>query len=97
MIAPLIVSRRSLASIASIAEYISRNNPRAAERMLNRIYRKFQMLRRQPMIGEPRDDLRDGLRSVIVRPYVVLYEFKNGEVSVLDVVHAARDMEGMSF
>ncbi|MGC1274079.1 MAG: type II toxin-antitoxin system RelE/ParE family toxin [Planctomycetaceae bacterium] len=77
-----------------IAKYIARDNP-AAEQMLRRFERKFEMLARQPMIGESTSDLRRESRRVIEGAYHIYYRpVPSGPHSVesLRAIHGARDI-----
>lgn len=78
-----------------IATFIARDNPAAAERMLRRFERKFEMLARQPMIGESTSDLRRDSRRVIEGVYHIYYRpVPSGPhtVEILRVIHGARDV-----
>ena len=76
-----------------IWDYIAHDNPMAATRMVYRIRVRFEMLGRQPLLGEACEDLQPGLRSFPVRPYVIDYRVLNDEVSIVRVLHGARDVE----
>jgi toxin ParE1/3/4 len=43
----------------------------------------------------PRDDIRPGLRAVIVHPYAVFYRVGEGEVEVVRVLHQRRDLPAL--
>ena len=51
-----------------IGDYIARDNPVAASRTAYRIRDRFEMLGRQPLLGEVCEDLQPGLRNFPVRP-----------------------------
>ena len=76
-----------------IWDYIAHDNPVAATRMVYRIRDRFEMLGRQPLLGEACEDLQPGLRSFPVRPYVIYYSVLHDEVSIVRVLHGARDVE----
>ena len=44
-----------------------------------------------PEIGQPRDDVRRGLRTFPKGNYLIVFETKNSEARILRVVHGARD------
>ena len=49
------------------------------------------MLARQPLIGEACPELKPELRNFPVRPYVIYYAVEVDEVSIIRVLHGARD------
>jgi toxin ParE1/3/4 len=49
----------------------------------------------QPGIGRPRDDLKPGLRSFVVKSYVVFCRVVDGTVEVVRVLHGSRDIEAI--
>jgi toxin ParE1/3/4 len=78
-----------------IRRYIAQYDVRAAKRVVERIRQRILMLGRQPLIGELRDDLRPGLRSFPSGSYIIYYEPTQPRISILRVLHGARDHEGL--
>jgi toxin ParE1/3/4 len=52
----------------------------------------FDTLRDNPSIGMARDDLKPGVRSLVVREHRVLYRVSGRIIRVLRVVHIRRDL-----
>ena len=50
------------------------------------------MFTRQPMIGEPREEVRPHLRSFSVGNYVIYYQIVGNRVVIVRVLHGARDL-----
>ena len=73
-----------------IWDYISANNPEAAERCLRQIDAQFHKLARSPFIGRDRKDLAPRLRSFAVGNYVIFYQALAGS----DGVEIVRELEG---
>ncbi len=65
-----------------------------ADRILNRIDLRIQLLSDQPLIGRPRPEFNlPGLRSVAIRPHVIFYSVPNDEqVVVHRVADGRRDL-----
>ena len=64
-----------------------------ADRFLDRLSSLFSRLARNPYLGRRRDDLRLTYRSIPLGRYVVIYRVaEDRDVSVLRVVHGARDI-----
>jgi toxin ParE1/3/4 len=79
--------------LKEIDEYISRDNPDAAARVISNIREKCEVLSQQPGIGRNRSDLLPNLRSFPIGNYVIFY-FPTGEgIEVIRVLHGARDIE----
>jgi toxin ParE1/3/4 len=79
-------ARRELSEIVS---YIWLDNPAAAKRMRKRIETTAAYLKSQPLMGRP--GAIDGTREAIPHPsYRIVYEVVGETVSILSVVHTAR-------
>jgi toxin ParE1/3/4 len=88
---------RAKADVHALWEYIvlARGYPDAADRQVDLLHRKFNVLARQPLMGEARDDLRPGLRVFSAGSYVILYYPQPDGVQVVGVMHGAQDIEAM--
>lgn len=74
--------------ITSIWNYVAADNIKAADGLIDRIERTFDMLAEQPLAGRARSDLAPRLRSFPVASYVIFY------VPVFDGVEVVRVMSG---
>ena len=94
MNAVVIISPRAKADLQGIWKYIAKRNLSAADHMMDRFREKFDMLARQPLIGQEREDLAPTLREVPVGSYVVFYVPRSNEVGVeiVAVIHGAREI-----
>ena len=59
--------------------------------MIERFVERFEMLSRQPLIGEPRPENIPDLRSFPVRPYMIYYRVAMDEVTIFRILHGAQD------
>jgi toxin ParE1/3/4 len=87
--------RFSLASsrdLEEIGDYISQDNPDAAERLILLIREKCELLSKQPGVGRDRSDVLSGLRGFPVGNYVIFYQPANDGVEIFRVLHGARDI-----
>ena len=75
-----------------IYTYIARDNREAATRVLDVIRAKFQMLARQPLIGDACEELAEGLRNVPSGSSVIYYLPVSDGVRIVRVLHGARDV-----
>ena len=82
--------RIARANLDAEAEYISRDDPAVAARIVAAIHRAVENLERFPAIGRPGRVM--GTRELVVpgTPYIVPYRVRNKSVEVLRIFHAAR-------
>lgn len=89
----LAFSEPALADIEGIHDYVFRDSPGSALRLVQRIRQTAQRLRDQPFLGRPGTD--PGTREILVRqwPYVIVYEIHTAAkvVMVLRVFHGAHN------
>lgn len=84
--------------LPEIYDHIARENPVAAERVLDAVEATFNLLAREPEAGvayPTRNTKLRGLRMLPVvgfRNYLVFHRVENGTVRVLYVTHGARHL-----
>ncbi len=81
---------QALTDLSEIRDYIARDNPEAARRVVGEIRREVEILTTQPESGRP--GRLSGSREFVIRkyPYIVAYCNKGDEVRLLLVVHTSR-------
>src|SRR5688572_25389221 len=77
--------------LAETWHYIARDSPRAATTLIRQLRATFAMLRQRPFLGEVRHDLRPDLRAFCKKKYVIYYRFDDRVVTIMRVLHGARD------
>lgn len=82
--------RRALRNLDEEAEYIARDDPAAAARVVERIVTSVDRLAAHPAAGRP--GRVPGTRELIVSgtPYLVPYRVRGETVEILRVFHGAR-------
>lgn len=82
--------RRAPANLDEEAEYIAEDNPAAAGRVVLRILRAVDLLKKNLAAG--RAGRVAGTRALVVAgtPYIVPYRVRGEAVEILRVFHAAR-------
>lgn len=82
--------RRALANLEAEADYIGEENPAAAARVVERIFRAVNLLRKNPAMGRP--GRVPGTRELVVggTPYLLPYRVRGDAVEILRVFQAAR-------
>jgi toxin ParE1/3/4 len=78
----------------SIWSYIDADNP-AAARVIARLSQACERLVDFPKLGPARDDLRPGLRSWVVDPYIAFYVIAGDTIEVVRILHGARTIEAI--
>ena len=82
--------RRALAILEAEANYLAEDAPAAARRMVQRIFRAVELLKKNPAIGRPGRVL--GTRELVVggTPYILPYRVRGEAVEILRFFHGAR-------
>lgn len=80
----------ALADLRGISDYIAKDNPAAARRVVGAIRDGVGILKEHPGVGRP--GRLDGTRELVVRryPYIVAYRQVESAVQILAVVHTSR-------
>lgn len=81
--------------LREIHDYIARDNPAAARRTVERIYRKAELLEEHPEIGYLyRSPAGEALRVLLYGHYRIAYRIKEDqEIDILGVFHGALDID----
>jgi len=82
--------RAALLNLSAEADYIARDNPDAAERVVDMILDATERLKRHPGLGRP--GRVTGTRELVVpgTPYIIPYRVHTGVVEIIRVFHASR-------
>ena len=83
-------SKRAVADLVGIADYIREHNPRAAVEVEKRIRTSIRQLEMFPFTGRPTDDPSIRLFPIVRYPYLVFYEVLGGEVVIHHIRHGRR-------
>lgn len=86
------LSLQAARDLEDIEDYISRDNPDAAARLLRTIHEKCGLLSHHSAMGFERTELRPNLRSFPVGNYIVFYLPSDEGIEVVRVLHGARDV-----
>jgi toxin ParE1/3/4 len=78
--------------LIKIWTYIAADNPSAADRLLDMLEEKFELLARNPRLGVRRTEILPDIRSFPVGNYVILYRSMPNGVEIVRVIHGQRDL-----
>jgi toxin ParE1/3/4 len=83
-------TRPALADLEAIGDFVARDNPGAARRLIARIAAAVETLGEHPQLGTP--GRITGTRELVVAetPYIVPYRVRGEVVEILAVFHGAR-------
>jgi toxin ParE1/3/4 len=89
----VIVRESAEADLENIADWIARENPTAAVRVVAAIRDRINVLETDELAHMGRPGLIAGTREIIEYPYIIVYQVDDElrEVVVLSIVHGAQD------
>jgi toxin ParE1/3/4 len=81
---------RALANLEAEADYIARDNSKAAASIVQAVHEAVNRLQQFPALGRPGRVV--GTRELVISgtPYIVPYRVRNDEIQILRVFHGAR-------
>lgn len=91
----LLIAPIAEADLAEIWAYIAEDSPKAATAFVEQIKSKFEPLLEFPGMGALRDKIAPDLRAVHYKNYVIYYTFTDQDVTIVRVVHGARDVRAL--
>jgi toxin ParE1/3/4 len=73
--------------------YLVERNPQAADQLLDEVEVTVELLAAFPLMGRQRSELREGVRSLRLRrfPYILFYKVRDEALTLLRLLHGARD------
>jgi len=86
------LSRPARTDLVEIWTYVAEDDPTAADRLIDRIWSRCDLLARTPQMGRLRSDLAEGLRSFPVGRYLILYQESRGGIDVARVRSGETDL-----
>ena len=91
----VVISERASEDIHEIWLHIAADNVAAADSLIAEFDAKFLLLADAPEIGHVRTDLPAGVRCFPVWSYLIAYRLAAGRISIIRVLHGARQLRGM--
>jgi toxin ParE1/3/4 len=85
----------ALADLDAIWDHIAKQSVLAADRMLQRINDRCELLATHPEMGEVQPELAPALRSFHVASFVILFRPTSDGIEVARVIHGSRDIESL--
>ena len=88
-------SREADLDLDEIWASIAADNAQAAERLISRVVAAEQRLALYPELGQARPDIAPEARHWPVGRYLILYRIDPDVVSIMRIVHGARDLPAL--
>lgn len=90
------ISEEAERDLKSIWRYIAnRDSTTRADKLLDRLEAKIKKIATSP-IGTKRDDLKAGLLTSLLKPYLIFYTMEDPQhVTIRRVIHGKRDIESI--
>lgn len=88
---------RAVADLLELWTYIARDDMDAADRMLDRIAAKLDLVAQHPLMGRARPELAEDLRSVTVGNSVLFYRPLQDGVALVRALSRYRDLDAAEF
>jgi toxin ParE1/3/4 len=90
--AEVVFRRAALRDLERIVHYIAVEDRGAAQRFRERILTRIGILRDLPESANPRPEFGEGVRTIPIGPYIVFVRVEVPKVTVLRIIHGARDL-----
>lgn len=71
--------------------YVRVGSPDVADTILRELDRAIREIALHTLLSRDRNELRAGLRSILVRPYVIFFLVHPEEIRVMRILHGRRD------
>lgn len=72
---------------------IARDDPSAADRVLDAIEQRWQQLKHYPYSGVSREEIAPNLRHLVIRQYLILYRVGAETIEIVRVLHGRRKLD----
>jgi toxin ParE1/3/4 len=89
---PVLFSPRAALDLREIGDWIAKDSPRRALTFVAELRDHAMRIATAPEALPRRDDLADGLRMAVHRPYLIFFRIEAEAVRIERVLHGARDL-----
>ena len=88
----LIITPLAERDIESIGDYIAKDNPGRALSFVRELFDQCKTIAGNPLSYRLRPELEEGLRSCAYGNYVIFFSASKEEITIIRVLHGARDI-----
>ncbi|MFE1601452.1 type II toxin-antitoxin system RelE/ParE family toxin [Methylobacterium sp. ID0610] len=86
-------TRRADEDLIHIWSSIAQYDPGAADRLLDAIEQRWQLLVQHPYSGVSREEIAPNLRHLVIRQYLILYRVEAETIEIVRVLHGQRKLD----
>jgi toxin ParE1/3/4 len=86
------ITKQAELDMARIVDWIAEDSQVQADRLLDRIWREFDVIVRGPRMYQLRTDVNENARIAVVGRYLILFRVRSDVVRIERVVHGGRDL-----
>lgn len=86
-------SYKARIDLLEIWAYIAEDSTNAADKLLDLIDDKCNLLDENAELGQARPDIAEGMRYFPVKNYLILYQVRPFGIEIVRVVHGSRDID----
>ena len=92
----IVRSAQAEEDLIGIWQYVAKESQHAADRLLEDLERRTNLLAQHPEMGRERPDIAAGLRYVPSGNYLILYRVVQDRVEIVRYVHGRRNLKHMA-
>jgi toxin ParE1/3/4 len=81
--------------LKQIFAYLNEHSTTAASELADRIDQRVEIVAAHPGIGRDRGDLLEGMRSVVVKEYVIFILSNDSSLEIVRALHGFRDIDSI--
>jgi len=93
LFSPIRRTRQADEDLIAIWLGIAKDDPAAADRVLDAIERRWQQLADFPYSGVAREDIAPGIRHLVAGRYLTLYRVIADRIEIIRILHGRRKLE----
>jgi toxin ParE1/3/4 len=90
-----ILSPQANSDLTGIFDYIAKERPRAASRVVGKIIKRLESLADHPLSGEAQPKYGADTRFSTVENYLIIYRPRDQGIEVVRIIHGARDYDAL--
>jgi toxin ParE1/3/4 len=88
-----VISSRAETDLFAIYSYFSERSSAVADRIVTRLFQRFDELCEFPFLGPDRSELRPSLRGVVMDNYIVFYVIEPDQIVIVRVLDSRMNIE----
>lgn len=85
-------TRQAEDDLLDIWEFIAKDDPSAANNIVQKLDARSHELLEHPKMGVARNDVAKGMRHLVMSSYLILYRIDGEDIEVVRYLHGARNL-----